>query len=754
MPENKIELVIEGQNKFTSAFKALDVNLTSLKSAVIGLGVGALVRVTTNALDFASAIKETADRVDFSTTALQQWRFVAEQSGASAQTLDASLSMFSRTLGTAASGSHEAQKALARIGITLNDLNTQSPEQIFERTRTAISNLETAGQRNQIMFQLFGRQAKELSGVFSATSSEVDRLRAASEKMGAVMDEQTIAKAKKTKDELDALTTVIKNQLSTALVALGPLLVTAAGQIAEMAKYAIKAASAFSFFLGIDFDPALSNYDQLLLKFSQANDALGTMKEQSKHWWGPREKDIAKQQAIVDSLNQQVLAQAKLFSAPKKEEAKTAGGKQPIDSDYLNALQKQVDASSGIKLKALDNDRANQMDKLARMNLNAADFAAAKARIDQDYKNKRIDLENELYSQLGASSNLFFTARQFKLEEDLKNMKEVGISKGERLKYQAQQELQIEADKITQSQAQRMTDITNQIAASKSLAQQEIDIAAYKITALQASRVTDLDNQIITSQSASDVVSLSFQSWAASLKSWQETVSVTIKSTMDSMVDGISTAVGRAIVLGENLGEALKGVMQSVAISIISMLVKIGVQMLASWLISKFVTSKQAASELSRGLMAVYVNSFASAAAIPFYGWAMDPYVAAFNLATAITGASSAATIGQGMGATIGAAHGGMEDVPSEGTFLLNKGERVLSPQQNRDLTDFLEAGASGGVVVQQLNITIAVPDSQALIGMDRNDWRNIVARNVIPALDALDRMGVRQLALEQQRGN
>jgi len=130
-------------------------------------------------------------------------------SGASAQTLDASLSMFSRTLGTAASGSHEAQKALARIGITLNDLNTQSPEQIFERTRTAISNLETAGQRNQIMFQLFGRQAKELSSVFSATSSEVDQLRMASEKMGAVMDEQTIAKAKKTKDELDALTAEI-----------------------------------------------------------------------------------------------------------------------------------------------------------------------------------------------------------------------------------------------------------------------------------------------------------------------------------------------------------------------------------------------------------------------------------------------------------------------------------------------------------------------------------------------------------------
>ncbi len=722
--DNKIELVIEGQNKFSSAFKALDVNLTSLKSAVIGLGVGALVRVTTNALEFASAIKETADRVDFSTTALQQWRFVAEQSGASAQTLDNALSMFSRTLGTAASGSHEAQKALARIGVTLNDLNTQSPEQIFERTREAISKLESAGQRNQVMFQLFGRQAKELSGVFSSTSSEVDKLRTASEKMGAVMDEQTIAKAKKTKDELDALTTVIKTQLSTALVALGPRLVKAAEQIAALAKYSIEVATAFSHFLGIDFAPALDNYDKLLFRQQELTEMIKRREGQGllPKWM----MDQSRLPALNAELAQVTAQLEKLregYRQPKKEEEKKpAASTQPIDPDYLNALQKQVDASSGIKMKALESDRLEQIKKLQEMNLSLKDFRVAEELINTDYANKWLQIEEEMYGKLGSSSDLFFKGKERKLYEDLKNMESVGIAKGEILKYQAQQELQIEADKVTQRQAQR---------------------------------VTDLNNQILITEQSGAVFALSLELWSASLQTWQQTVSTSIATTMTSMIDGISTAVGRAIVLGESLSEALKSVMQSVAISIISMLVKIGAQMLASWLISKFVIVRQASTELARGLAAVYVNSFASAAAIPFYGWAMAPSVAAVNLATAAQGAVAAGTLGAGIGGAMGgAAHGGMEDVPSEGTFLLNKGERVLAPQQNRDLTDFLEAGSSGGVTVQQLNIAISVPDSKALIDMDRNDWRNIVARNVIPALDALDRMGVRQVALERQRGS
>jgi hypothetical protein len=42
------------------------------------------------------------------------------------------------------------------------------------------------------------------------------------------------------------------------------------------------------------------------------------------------------------------------------------------------------------------------------------------------------------------------------------------------------------------------------------------------------------------------------------------------------------------------------------------------------------------------------------------------------------------------------AAHGGLDYVPAETTYLLDRGERVVSPKQNEDLTDFLSGGGSG----------------------------------------------------------
>lgn len=54
-----------------------------------------------------------------------------------------------------------------------------------------------------------------------------------------------------------------------------------------------------------------------------------------------------------------------------------------------------------------------------------------------------------------------------------------------------------------------------------------------------------------------------------------------------------------------------------------------------------------------------------------------------------------------------GMAHDGISNVPSEGTWLLQKGERVLSPQQNADFTSFLRGGGGGAGGSSSHNVTI-----------------------------------------------
>jgi tape measure domain-containing protein len=73
------------------------------------------------------------------------------------------------------------------------------------------------------------------------------------------------------------------------------------------------------------------------------------------------------------------------------------------------------------------------------------------------------------------------------------------------------------------------------------------------------------------------------------------------------------------------------------------------------------------------------------------------------------------------------AAHGGLTSVPEEQTYLLNKGERVLSPNQNKDFTSYLKrretVSSSPQVTIGSINVTVpaseeATPAEQAkLIG-------------------------------------
>lgn len=88
--------------------------------------------------------------------------------------------------------------------------------------------------------------------------------------------------------------------------------------------------------------------------------------------------------------------------------------------------------------------------------------------------------------------------------------------------------------------------------------------------------------------------------------------------------------------------------------------------------------------------------------------WASAPFpynVPAVTMAALETGALAAAA--QAITpAFSGIAHGGLDYVPKESTYLLDKGERVLSPRQNKDLANFMSKGGSS---TGDININVAV---------------------------------------------
>ncbi|MBB1434544.1 tape measure protein [Pseudoalteromonas sp. SG43-6] len=127
-------------------------------------------------------------------------------------------------------------------------------------------------------------------------------------------------------------------------------------------------------------------------------------------------------------------------------------------------------------------------------------------------------------------------------------------------------------------------------------------------------------------------------------------------------------------------------------------------------------------------------GAFASASQIPGIGWIMGPIAAA-------------AAVGLGMQQVrqikaqqpAGIAHGGLDYVPNESTYVLQRGERVLSPKQNTEISQMArrynaggaanDGGGSGGVNIHITNqITVqggANEQTSQAVGQD-------IARQVV----------------------
>ena len=174
--------------------------------------------------------------------------------------------------------------------------------------------------------------------------------------------------------------------------------------------------------------------------------------------------------------------------------------------------------------------------------------------------------------------------------------------------------------------------------------------------------------------------------------------------TIDNFSSRFGDAFESMIFDAETLGEAVSGMAENMARSIVSALGEMAAQWLAYQaiqLITGKATQASAATTLTANAAAMSaaagLNAFASTAAIPIVGPFAAPAAAA--AATAIT-APMAATVSAL--ALSGMAHDGIDSIPEDGSWYLQKGERVTTAETSAKLDGVLEdirsnrAGAGG----------------------------------------------------------
>jgi len=219
----------------------------SIKTAIMG-GVAALglyaaaaaaVKFDTmarGALDAADKIDKLSSKLGVSTDFLQQAEFAASQSGVGFDTMSMAMQRWTRRAAEAAAGTGEARDAVKELGIDLKDAggNLKSSEQLFRDALKALSGVENQADKIRLAMKLFDSEGVALVNMADNFESLADE----AEKLGIVLDRDTIAKAVTTKDELDKLDRVVKKFTTETLVELAPILVSVAEKMADVAKAA------------------------------------------------------------------------------------------------------------------------------------------------------------------------------------------------------------------------------------------------------------------------------------------------------------------------------------------------------------------------------------------------------------------------------------------------------------------------------------------------------------------------------------
>jgi hypothetical protein len=165
-----------------------------------------------------------------------------------------------------------------------------------------------------------------------------------------------------------------------------------------------------------------------------------------------------------------------------------------------------------------------------------------------------------------------------------------------------------------------------------------------------------------------------------------KTVYAGIGNAITSIVMGTKTAAQAFKDLGMQMIAMVVNFMaqRAIAFAMEKIMAAVGVGMLKAATASATAAAVALAAAWAPAATAASIATFGAATA----AGAAVPLMMASNAA-----AGSAIAAGAGL---VGIAHSGLSSVPREGTWMLDGGERVVSPEQNQDLTAFLSGQGNG----------------------------------------------------------
>jgi hypothetical protein len=190
-----------GLRKMEVGTKGAAGRMRSSMAGALGsvFAIGFLTSATRRILQHADQIDKTAKRISTSTDTVQKFDFAATQSGAALTDVEKAFINTSKAIEGAKQGLTTQMRAFQAFGISLQMLQTMSPEQVFLKIAEAIEKAGDAMDRAKSLEDIMGRGGKVLIPAFKGGFAGL---------MGQApkgIDSETVKNLAEFNDELDRL---------------------------------------------------------------------------------------------------------------------------------------------------------------------------------------------------------------------------------------------------------------------------------------------------------------------------------------------------------------------------------------------------------------------------------------------------------------------------------------------------------------------------------------------------------------------
>ena len=180
-------------DRLGDSFIKIGAKASILSTAIIGATVG-IVKLGISAGDASAEINNLSTATSLSTDLIQELSYVATASNSSFEGLQSSMDSFQRRLKTVGEEGSRVNEMFGKLGVSTTDAsgNVKSMDDVLLDTFNKLGDMEDGLAKNAIGAELFGRSWNEVALIVSSGSKGIAELREEANKLGLVLDENTL----------------------------------------------------------------------------------------------------------------------------------------------------------------------------------------------------------------------------------------------------------------------------------------------------------------------------------------------------------------------------------------------------------------------------------------------------------------------------------------------------------------------------------------------------------------------------------